>query len=173
MTAELKVDPGKYKNVASGGEIAQKGESMFLDAMRRLVRNRAAVIGGVIIIILILSAIFADWLAVKPFDDQILDDAECCSRVGGESFSHHGALRPIFRSLSVGGRLCGTRSVQPYSLRWSDFSARGLYWPDHQPADRLSLWRHFRVFWRQSGYRPDAHCGHHVCFPQSACLLSC
>ncbi len=47
---------------------------MFLDAMRRLVRNRAAVIGGVIIIILILSAIFADWLAVKPFEVQVLTD---------------------------------------------------------------------------------------------------
>lgn len=74
MTAELKVDPQQYKDVGSGGAIAQKGESLFMDAMRRLVRNRAAVVGGVIIIILILSAIFANVLALKPYDVQILTD---------------------------------------------------------------------------------------------------
>jgi oligopeptide transport system permease protein len=74
MTAELKVDPEQYENVGSGGAIAQKGESMFIDALRRLVRNRAAVVGGAIVIILILSATFADFLAVKPFEVQVLTD---------------------------------------------------------------------------------------------------
>jgi len=74
MTAELKVDPEQYQDVGSGGAIAQKGESMFMDAMRRLVRNRAAVVGGVIVILLILSALFAEFLAIKPFEVQVLSD---------------------------------------------------------------------------------------------------
>ncbi|MDX9866206.1 MAG: ABC transporter permease [Anaerolineaceae bacterium] len=74
MTAELKVDPEQYENVGSGGAIGQKGESMFMDALRRLIRNRAAVVGGVIILILILSAVFADFLALKPFEEQVLTD---------------------------------------------------------------------------------------------------
>ena len=74
MTAELKVDPEQYKNVGSGGAIAHKGESMFMDALRRLMRNRAAVLGSTIILILMLSALFADQIALKPFDVQVLND---------------------------------------------------------------------------------------------------
>ena len=74
MTAELKVNPEQYEKVGSGGAIAQKGESLFMDAMRRLVRNRAAVVGGSIIIILILAALLADFIAVKPFAVQVLTD---------------------------------------------------------------------------------------------------
>ncbi len=46
--------------------IAKKSESLTKDAFRRLMKNRAAVIGGVIIILLYLMMIFADKIA--PFD---------------------------------------------------------------------------------------------------------
>ncbi len=57
-----------------GAPLTQKRESLWQDAMRRLMRNRAAVVGGAIIILLILTAIFAPFIAIKPFDDQILSD---------------------------------------------------------------------------------------------------
>jgi hypothetical protein len=41
-----------------------------MDAFRRLVRNRAAVMGGVIVCF-DLVAIFADFIAPKPFEVQI------------------------------------------------------------------------------------------------------
>lgn len=59
---------------AGGIPLAQKRESLWQDAMRRLVRNRAAVVGGVIILILILMTIFADKIALKSFEVQVLND---------------------------------------------------------------------------------------------------
>ena len=49
-----------------------KGESLWVDAWRRLRRNRAAVIGGFIIIVAVLMAIFAPILAPKDYAQQIL-----------------------------------------------------------------------------------------------------
>jgi oligopeptide transport system permease protein len=54
--------------------LTQKRESLFQDALRRLVRNRAAAIGGTIIILLILMAVFAPLIAVKSFEAQVLTD---------------------------------------------------------------------------------------------------
>jgi len=59
---------------AAGVPRTQKGESLWLDAWRRLRRNRAAVIGGVTILILVLTAIFADVIAPYHFADQTLID---------------------------------------------------------------------------------------------------
>ncbi len=73
MTVELKVDPHK-RNYAGGQPLTMKRESMAKDALRRLLRNRAAVIGGSIIIILILIAIFAEYIAPRYFAYQILTE---------------------------------------------------------------------------------------------------
>ncbi|MCC6148102.1 MAG: ABC transporter permease [Anaerolineaceae bacterium] len=71
MTAQLKLDA---QSSAAGQPLTQKGESLWKDALRRLVRNRAAVIGGVMILILYLFAIFAGVLAPYTFDTQTLVD---------------------------------------------------------------------------------------------------
>ena len=59
---------------AGGIPLTQKRESLWQDAIRRLMRNRAAVLGGTIILILILTAIFAPLIAIRPFADQVLID---------------------------------------------------------------------------------------------------
>ncbi len=70
MTAQLDVDAQ-----SKGGQaLTQKGESLWLDAVRRLIRNRAAVVGLVIIVILYLTAIFANVIAPYPYDKQVLVD---------------------------------------------------------------------------------------------------
>ncbi len=51
-----------------------KGESLWLDAWRRLRRNRLAVLGAIIIILNILMAIFAAQLAPQEFKTQVLAD---------------------------------------------------------------------------------------------------
>ncbi len=71
MTAQLNVESQK---MGGGQPLTQKGESLWMDAMRRLIRNRAAVVGLVLIIILYLSAIFANVIAPYPFDKQVLTD---------------------------------------------------------------------------------------------------
>jgi oligopeptide transport system permease protein len=59
---------------AGGAPLTQKRESLWQDALRRLLRNRAAIMGASIIIVLILMAIFAPLIAVKPFELQVLVD---------------------------------------------------------------------------------------------------
>lgn len=59
---------------AGGMPLTYKRESLWLDAWRRLIRNRAAVMGGVIVIILALTAIFANYIAPRPYEKQVLTD---------------------------------------------------------------------------------------------------
>jgi oligopeptide transport system permease protein len=73
MAVELKVDPQK-RELAGGQPLTVKSESMAKDAFRRLLKNHAAVIGGIIIILLIIFAIGADFIAPRPFDVQVLDE---------------------------------------------------------------------------------------------------
>jgi oligopeptide transport system permease protein len=54
--------------------LTQKRESLWQDALRRLMRNRAAVLGGTVILLLILGAILADKIALKPYESQVLND---------------------------------------------------------------------------------------------------
>jgi oligopeptide transport system permease protein len=62
------------KNKLNEQLISTKQESLWKDSVRRLLRNKAAVMGGSIIIILILVSIFADYIAPLPYDQQILTD---------------------------------------------------------------------------------------------------
>jgi len=63
------------ETLGSGGvQLTQRRESLFQDAFRRLIRNRAAVLGGAIILLFILMAIFAPLVAVKSFEVQVLVD---------------------------------------------------------------------------------------------------
>ena len=47
--------------------------SLWQDAMRRLIQNRAAMIGGITILVLIILAIFAPWIAPYSYSYQNLD----------------------------------------------------------------------------------------------------
>ena len=63
------------KSIGAGGmPLTQKRVSLRQDALRRLTRNRAAVVGASIIILLILMAVFAPLIAVRPFEKQVLVD---------------------------------------------------------------------------------------------------
>lgn len=53
---------------------ATKGQSLWLDAWRRLRRNRAALLGLAIIILFVLMAILAPLIAPRPYDQQVLKD---------------------------------------------------------------------------------------------------
>ena len=62
-------------NIAGQGiAVLGKRESLWEDGLRRLARNRAAVVGATIIVLLILAAIFAPLIAPKSFDVQVLTD---------------------------------------------------------------------------------------------------
>jgi oligopeptide transport system permease protein len=66
--AQLTLDP---ENIT--GTI--KSRSLWQEALRRLVRNRAALVGCIIIILMILTAIFANFIAPYTYDKQSLTEA--------------------------------------------------------------------------------------------------
>jgi len=72
MTAQLQVE--SKRSITGGEALTKRGESLWADALRRLLKNRAAVLGGSILLIIILSAIFADFVTIKPYDIQVLED---------------------------------------------------------------------------------------------------
>src|SRR2546430_2701675 len=53
---------------------AKKSQGLWADAVQRLLRNRMAMIGLVIILVLVFCAIFAPQLALKGYADQVLKD---------------------------------------------------------------------------------------------------
>ncbi len=52
----------------------RKSESLWRDALRRLLRNKAAIMGGISIFLLLFIAVFAPLIAPKGFADQVLLD---------------------------------------------------------------------------------------------------
>jgi oligopeptide transport system permease protein len=56
---------------AVGVPVLRKPESLWSDAFRRLIRNRGAVVGGILILLLFLTYIFADVIAIMPYDVQV------------------------------------------------------------------------------------------------------
>ena len=72
MTAQLHVESRQRRTC--NNMLSRQSDSLWLDALRRLLKNRAAVLGGIILLVLLLSAIFADFIAIKPYYAQVLED---------------------------------------------------------------------------------------------------
>ena len=60
---------------AADQPITVKSQNLWKEALGRLRRNRAAVAGGIIIILLVLTAIFAEQIAPYSYDEQSLANA--------------------------------------------------------------------------------------------------
>ncbi|MBI4670715.1 MAG: ABC transporter permease [Chloroflexi bacterium] len=52
----------------------RKETNLWIDSLRRLVHNRAAVVGGIILLALLFVFIFADLVAIQPYDRQVPQD---------------------------------------------------------------------------------------------------
>ena len=74
MTAQTTTPPSAADRPIPG-KAPGKSRSLWQEAMQRLVRNRAALSGGIIIIVLILTALFADLIAPYSFEKQSLLNA--------------------------------------------------------------------------------------------------
>ncbi len=70
----MSAQTGVLKAGAGGVPLTAKRESLTADAFRRLIRNRAAVAGGITVLALALIAVFASAIAPKPFAEQVLTD---------------------------------------------------------------------------------------------------
>src|ERR1041385_2709700 len=60
--------------VKVAAEKAAASSGLWADALRRLLRNRMAVLGAIFIIFLVLLAIFAPNIAPKGYDEAVLSD---------------------------------------------------------------------------------------------------
>src|SRR5881409_2561800 len=56
---------------APSGEAPIRSSTLWRDGARRLLRNRLAVAGGSVVVLLCLIAIFADLLAPLPYQDEL------------------------------------------------------------------------------------------------------
>jgi len=70
----MSVQSQAIKTGATAEPLVRKSESLWQDAFRRLRRNRAAMTGLVVIIVVLLMAIFAPLVTPKPPDVQVLKD---------------------------------------------------------------------------------------------------
>ena len=82
--------------------LVRKETNLWTDAFSRLIRNRAAVLGGVIILGLFLVYVFAPLIAPKPFDVQINADNKHHAELVGRAVSHHPRLCPHQQQLFIG-----------------------------------------------------------------------
>lgn len=61
------LSPAHADLLAQAGEV--EGRSLWQDARRRLLRNRAAVVSMVVLALITLAALLAPWLSPHPFDE--------------------------------------------------------------------------------------------------------
>ncbi len=78
----MAVVENQQKPLGSVTQIRQgaKGESLWADSWRRLRRNKAALLGAVIVILNILAAVFAPAIAPRDFSLQVLPDHDAAPR---------------------------------------------------------------------------------------------
>ncbi len=70
MTVQAKTLKVETRSVV----FTRRSQSLWADALWRLLRNRAAIIGGAMIILLALTAIFAPQIAPRSYEEQVLAD---------------------------------------------------------------------------------------------------
>ena len=74
MTTRERAARRLAEGVEAEAEAQQRVTNLWLDAWRRLVRNKAAVLGGIIIILLVLIALFAQRIAPYGYAEGDSDD---------------------------------------------------------------------------------------------------
>ncbi len=83
-----------------------KGRSLWSDAMRRLLRNKAAVVSAVLLVIVALSAIFAPYLSPHPYDEVYWDLIDAPPDfASAHYFGNDSNGRDLFARTLYGGRV--------------------------------------------------------------------
>ncbi len=90
----------------SGAVEEFKGRSLWADAFRRLLRNRAAVVSAVLLVVIGLSAIFAPYLSPHPYDEVYWDRIDGPPDfAAGHYFGNDSNGRDLFARTLYGGRV--------------------------------------------------------------------
>jgi oligopeptide transport system permease protein len=97
--------PGSRAGAAAMETAAIKGRSLWDDAARRLMRNRAAVVSMVILAVLLLAAIVGPWLTPYPYYQINKDDVWVPPGVHGHLLGTDSLGRDLLARLLVGLRV--------------------------------------------------------------------
>ncbi len=90
-------------NPAVNSEI-DYGTGLWTLAFKRLLRNKAAIVGGIIIVLIVLVAIFADFIAPYNFSDQFLDKRFVKPFSSGHLLGTDNLGRDMFSRIVYGSR---------------------------------------------------------------------
>ena len=91
--------------ISSGNQKTNYGTSIWGEAIKRLLRNKAAIIGGVIFLLIVLVAIFADVIAPYGYEEQSLMEQYLPPFSPGHIFGTDNMGRDIFSRVVYGARL--------------------------------------------------------------------
>jgi oligopeptide transport system permease protein len=83
-----------------------QGRSLWVDAWRRLVRNRAAVAAGIILGVMVLLVVFAPWFSTYAYDQTHWDKVSIAPNLAeGHIFGTDALGRDLFVRTLHGGRI--------------------------------------------------------------------
>ncbi len=101
---QISLVPGSGRGAALM-ETAVKGRGLWDDAARRLMRNRAAVSGAVVLAVLVLLAIVGPWLVPYRYDEINKDDVWLAPLVHGHLLGSDALGRDLLARLFMGLRV--------------------------------------------------------------------
>lgn len=93
------------KSSSKNLETINYGTSIWGEAFKRLLRNKAAIIGGIIFFSIVLVAVFADWIAPYGYEEQSLKETFLPPFSPNHPFGTDNVGRDIFSRVVYGARL--------------------------------------------------------------------
>jgi len=97
--------PGSRPGAEAMTRAAAKGRSLWDDALRRLLRNKAAVISGVVLGLLVLAAIIGPYLTAYPYDQVNKNDVWAPPLTSGHLLGADALGRDLLARLLIGLRV--------------------------------------------------------------------
>ena len=101
----LTLTPGRSRGAELMAEAAVKGRSLWDDARRRLLRNRAAVAGAIVLGLLVLAALIGPWLTPYGYDQINKDDVWVPPFTGAHLMGTDSLGRDLLARLLIGLRV--------------------------------------------------------------------
>ena len=105
MTTGLTLTPGSRRGAETMEKAAIKGRSLWDDARRRLLRNKAAVTAMIVLALLVLAALVGPYLTPYAYDQINKDDVWAAPLASGHLLGADSLGRDLFARLLIGLRV--------------------------------------------------------------------
>ena len=105
MTGSISLTPGSREGAQAMEVAAVKGRSLWDDARRRLMRNKAAVASMIVLALLVLAALAGPYLTAFSYDEINKDDVWVAPLIHGHLLGTDSLGRDLFARLLIGLRV--------------------------------------------------------------------